>query len=69
MDKIIETLIEKLPRKMLVGLFAMWFIADYAKTAENINQMYVLVAMTAIGIVSVGTHFWLELKHPSNGEK
>lgn len=68
MDEIFKTLIEKMPRKMMVGLFAMWMISDYAKSMEADKQVYVLIAMTATGVVSIVTHFLLEWRNPSNVE-
>ena len=68
MDNLIDKIITAVPRKMVIGIFVIWMIADYSK-AKEVNPLWALGSMTVIGLASIGTHFWLEYKHPTNGAK
>ena len=66
MDNIIEKVLEKLPRKIVGALTAMYLLGKFAK--EDVDWK-ILAMMTVVGIVGVCAHWFLEWKNPSNGTK
>ena len=64
MDNIIEKVLEKLPRKIVGALTAMYLIGHFAQQGTDWK---VLGMMTFVGVVGVGAHWFLEWQNPSNG--
>jgi len=61
MDNILQKVIEMIPRKIVGGLTAMYIVGYFA---EKGIDWRILGMMTAIGIVSVVSHWFLEWKSP-----
>ena len=63
-EKYADRIVDKIPRKIIGGLTAMLIIGYFAEKGVDWK---ILAMMTVVGLVSVGSHWFLEWKNPSNG--